>query len=187
MFSTKLILNSVIDLIKMLPLFSVKISGDNLLCIVAKNNILKTLHFVKNFFGLQFKVLTMISGTDYPSQKRRFEVSYELLSLRYNHRLRIKSFVYESDPILSAASVFLSATWWEREIWDLFGLFFKNNPDLRRILTDYGFLGHPLRKDFPLTGFSEIYYDTRSKTVSYNFVEISQKQRLFVSYSPNLS
>jgi NADH-quinone oxidoreductase subunit C len=101
--------------------------------------------------------------------------------------LKVKCFVHEASQIFSIYSVFLSATWWESEIWDMFGVYFVNNPDLRRILTDYGFLGNPLKKDFPLTGFTETYYDSTSKTVTYNFVEVAQKQRFFISYSPNLN
>jgi NADH dehydrogenase (ubiquinone) Fe-S protein 3 len=129
----------------------------------------------------------MVSGSDFPHQFNRFEIAYELLSIRYNKRLKIKCFVHEASQIHSIFSIFESATWWEREIWDLFGVYFLDNPDLRRILTDYGFLGNPLRKDFPLSGFTETYYDSQSKTVSYNFLEITQKQRTFISYSPNLN
>jgi NADH:ubiquinone oxidoreductase subunit C len=129
----------------------------------------------------------MVSGVDYPHLTNRFEVSYELLSLKYNTRLRIKCFVNEIDHIFSVSSIFLSATWWEREVWDMFGVYFVNNPDLRRILTDYGFVGHPLRKDFPLIGFVETFYDSKTKMVSYGFTETSQKQRVFLSYSPDLN
>lgn len=168
----------------MLPILSLKFIGDNTFCTVAKNDICNTLVFLKNYFGVQFKVLTMIAGIDYPHQKNRFEVCYELLSIKFNTRLRIKCFVQEVSQLYSVFHIFSSATWWEREIWDLFGIFFINNPDLRRILTDYGFIGHPLRKDFPLTGFVETFFDSSSKTVTYDFLEISQKQRLFISFSP---
>jgi NADH/F420H2 dehydrogenase subunit C len=170
----------------MLPILSLKIIDGKTFCVVSKDDILKVITFLKNYFGFQFKVLTMISGTDFPHQVNRFEVAYELLSIKYNTRLKVKCFSHEASHIPSIFSIFASATWWEREIWDLLGVYFVNNPDLRRILTDYGFLGNPLRKDFPLTGFTETYYDSTSKTVSYNFVETSQKQRFFISYSPNL-
>jgi NADH dehydrogenase (ubiquinone) Fe-S protein 3 len=183
---SKLILSSSVNLVKMLPILSFKLIGDDTFCIVAKKDILNVLTCLKYYCGSQFKILTMITGTDYPHQNQRFEIAYELLSLKYNCRFRVKSFVHESSEITSVFSVFSSATWWEREIWDLLGVYFTNNPDLRRILTDYGFMGHPLRKEFPLTGFTETYYDSTSKSVSYNFVETSQKQRLFVSYSINL-
>jgi len=185
-YSKKLLLTSAVDLMKLIPLLSMKFIGDRSFCIVAKNDILKVLTFLKNYSGTQFKILTMIAGTDYPHQRNRFEISYELLSLKYNTRLRVKCFVNEISETLSVFPVFASATWWEREIWDLLGVYFTNNPDLRRILTDYGFVGHPLRKDFPLTGFTEIHFNSSTKTVSYGFVETSQKQRLFISYSPHL-
>jgi len=186
-FSTKLLLKFSVDLLEMLPIFSLKIIDGKIFCVVAKNNILNIITFLKNYFGFQFKVLTMISGADFPHQINRFEIAYELLSIKYNTRLKVKCFVHEASEISSIFSIFLSATWWEREIWDMYGVYFVNNPDLRRILTDYGFLGNPLKKDFPLTGFTETYYDSTSKTVTYNFVEVSQKQRFFISYSPNLT
>merc|ERR1712146_306709 len=179
--------NSMVNLLEVLPILSLKIIGGNTFCTVAKKDILKVLTFLKNSSSYQFKVLTMMSGVDYPHLPNRFEISYELLSVKYNARLRVKCFVNEIDQVLSASSVFLSATWWEREIWDMFGVYFVNNPDLRRILTDYGFVGHPLGKDFPLTGFVETFYDSKTKMVSYGFTETSQKQRLFLSYSPDLN
>ena len=185
--SKKLILNFSFDLLEMLPILSLKIIDNKTFCIVAKNDILKVITFLKNYFGFQFKVLTMVSANDFPHQTNRFEIAYELLSIKYNTRLKVKCFVHEVSQIPSIFTIFSSATWFEREIWDMFGVYFTNNPDLRRILTDYGFLGNPLRKNFPLTGFVEIYYDSIFKTVSYNFLETSQKQRFFFSYSPNLN
>lgn len=176
----------MVALLEILPILSLKIIGVNTFCTVAKKDTVKVLTFLKMCSLYQFKVLTMISGVDYPHLANRFEISYELLSLKYNVRLRLKCFVNEIDQALSASSVYLSATWWEREIWDMFGVYFVNNPDLRRILTDYGFVGHPLRKDFPLTGFVETFYDSKTKMVSYGFTEVSQKQRVFVSYLPDL-
>jgi len=186
LFSKKLLLNFSVGLLKVLPILSSKIIGGKTFCVASKDDIMKILFFLKNHSGSQFKVLTMISGADFPHQINRFEIAYELLSVRFNVRLKIKCFVHEASTVFSIASIFESATWWEREIWDMFGVYFKNNPDLRRILTDYGFLGNPLRKDFPLTGFTEVYYDSSNKVVSYNFVEMGQKQRSFLFYSPNL-
>jgi NADH dehydrogenase (ubiquinone) Fe-S protein 3 len=171
----------------MVPILSLKIIDGKIFCVVPKKNILKVIMFLKNHVAVQLKVLTMIGATDYPHQDCRFEIVYELLSIRYNNRLKIKCFVHEVSQILSLVSIFESATWWEREIWDLFGVYFLNNPDLRRILTDYGFLGNPLKKDYPLTGFTEVYYDSVHKTVSYTFLELSQKQRFFIAYSSNLN
>ena len=108
-------------------------------------------YFLKNHVNTQFKLLMDVTAVDYPSRFFRFEVVYNLLSIKHNARLRIKTCVDEITPISSITQVYSSAGWWEREVWDMFGLFFSNHPDLRRILTDYGFQGHPLRKDFPLT------------------------------------
>jgi len=183
LFSKKFLLNFSVELLRMIPILSFKIVAGKTFCIIEKDDILKIITFLKNYSTFQFKVLTMISATDFPHQFNRFEISYELLSIKYNTRLKIKCFVHESSRMSSIFSIFASATWWEREMWDLFGIYFENNPDLRRILTDYGFYGNPLKKDFPLTGFIETYYDSTSKAVSYNFVETSQKQRFL--HSPN--
>jgi NADH dehydrogenase (ubiquinone) Fe-S protein 3 len=127
----------------------------------------------------QFNLLTAISGVDYPYRKRRFEVIYELLSIRFNSRIRIKTFVNETKSLTSIASIFVNATWWEREIWDLFGVFFGQNDEIKRILTDYGFEGHPLRKDFPLCGYVESRYDDMLKRVVCEPIEHAQEFRNF--------
>jgi len=137
------------------------------------------LKFLKLNIGYQYNLLTCISGVDLLSAHYRFMVSYELLSLVFNSRLRIKIFLGEYTLIPSAVAIFINANWWEREIWDLYGLFFKNHPDLRRILTDYGFEGYPLRKDFPLYGYKEMHYDRNQKIVTYSFIQFSQEYRSF--------
>jgi NADH dehydrogenase (ubiquinone) Fe-S protein 3 len=141
------------------------------------------LSFVLNVLKLhnntQYTLLTAISGVDYPYRKKRFEVIYELLSIRFNSRIRIKTFVDEITPLKSMVSVFPAATWWEREIWDLFGVFFEQNDEIKRILTDYGFEGHPLRKDFPLSGFVESRYDDKLKRVVCEPLEHAQEFRSF--------
>lgn len=141
------------------------------------------LHFVLNTLKLhnntQYTLLTAISGVDYPYRKKRFEVAYELLSLRFNSRIRVKTFVEEITPLKSLAFIFPAATWWEREIWDLFGVFFEQNDEIKRILTDYGFEGHPLRKNFPLSGFVESRYNDKLKRVVCEPLEHAQEFRSF--------
>ena len=113
------------------------------------------------------------------NKKYRFCIAYDLLSLTFNTRLRIKIFVDEIGTVPTLTSVFINSNWWEREIWDLFGIFFINHKDLRRILTDYGFKGHPMRKDFPLTGYIEIRYNDFGKRLRYERVSLAQEYRIF--------
>ena len=137
------------------------------------------LKFLKSHSNFQFNLLTAISGIDYPFRKRRFEVVYELLSVSFNKRVRVKTFVDEVTPLMSAVSIFSASTWWEREIWDLFGVFFTQNDEIKRILTDYGFEGHPLRKDFPLSGYVESRYSDKLKRVVCEPLEHAQEFRSF--------
>ena len=132
----------------------------------------------------QYNCLAAISGTDYPERENRFEVAYELLSTHYNRRVRVKTFVNEFTPISSVTGIYPAANWWEREIWDLYGVFFQNHPDLRRLLTDYGFQGHPMRKDFPLSGYVEVSYDEKLKRVITQPLELTQEFRSFDFRSP---
>ncbi|MQA65273.1 MAG: NADH-quinone oxidoreductase subunit C [Alphaproteobacteria bacterium] len=125
-----------------------------------------------------------ICGVDYPERENRFDVVYHLLSLRQNHRVRIKVEVGEGVPVPSVTGVFSAAGWFERETWDLYGILFSEHPDLRRILTDYGFEGHPMRKDFPLTGYVEVRYDDAQKRVVYEPVKLTQEFRTFDFLSP---
>lgn len=125
------------------------------------------------------KVLVDISGTDYPSRENRFDVVYSLLSIAFNNRLRVKILVADGQPVESVRRLFSASLWMEREVWDLFGVFFSNHPDLRRILTDYGFQGHPFRKDFPLNGYTEARYDEGTKSVRTLPVEMTQEFRSF--------
>jgi NADH dehydrogenase (ubiquinone) Fe-S protein 3 len=120
-----------------------------------------------------------VSGADYPGRARRFEIVYHLLSVRYNARLRVKTYASETEGIPSLTGLFASANWYEREIWDLYGVLFAGHPDLRRILTDYGFRGHPLRKDFPLTGYVEVRYDEEKKRVVVEPLQMTQAYRRF--------
>ena len=166
------------------PLDNIKKINNEVVITVSPKNLFSVLAFVKTHVFLQFGCLTAISGTDYPERKNRFEVAYELLSLYYNTRIRVKTFVNENTPLLSVTSLFSAANWWEREIWDLYGVFFQHHPDLRRILTDYGFQGHPLRKDFPLSGYVEVAYDEKLKRVISQPLELSQEFRSFDFRSP---
>jgi NADH-quinone oxidoreductase subunit C len=125
-----------------------------------------------------------ICGADYPERPERFEVIYNLLSLKHNWRLRVKVETAENTPVPSVTTVYSAAGWFERECWDLYGVPFSGNPDLRRILTDYGFEGHPLRKDFPLTGYVEVRYDEDQKRVVYEPVKLTQDFRSFDFMSP---
>ena len=131
-----------------------------------------------------FKLLMDVCGADYPEREQRFDVVYNLLSLKHNQRVRVKVQTDESTPVPSAASLYNAAPWFERETWDLYGVWFADHPDLRRILTDYGFDGHPLRKDFPLTGFVEMRYDDEQKRVVYEPVKLAQEFRRFDFLSP---
>lgn len=146
--------------------------------------IVTVLTFLRDDTNCQFRQLIDICGVDYPGRERRFEVVYHLLSLRHNQRIRVKLSTDESTPVPSATGVFSAAGWWEREAWDLYGILFSGHPDLRRILTDYGFEGHPLRKDFPLTGHVEVRYDDEQKRVVYEPVKLTQEFRSFDFLSP---
>ncbi len=140
--------------------------------------------FLRNDSNCLFKVLVDICGADYPQREPRFEVVYNLLSLTQNQRIRVKVIVDEDTPVPTATTVYSAAGWFERETWDLYGIMFSDHPDLRRILTDYGFEGHPLRKDFPLTGRVEVRYDESQKRVVYDPVQLTQDFRTFDFLSP---
>lgn len=140
--------------------------------------------FLRDHSNTQCKQLIDITAIDNPSRPLRFQVVYQLLSLQYNARIRVKTSIDEVTPVSSATSVFSCAAWWEREAWDMFGIFFSGHPDLRRILTDYGFQGHPLRKDFPLSGYVEVRYDDSEKRVITEPIEMSQEFRYFDFATP---
>ena len=148
------------------------------------DQIAKILLFLKDDSSCQFKQLIDLCGVDYPERAHRFDVVYHLLSLLHNQRVRVKVEADEDSPIPSVTNVFTTAGWYEREAWDMYGILFAGNPDLRRILTDYGFEGHPLRKDFPLTGFVEVRYDDELKRVAYEPVTLTQEFRTFDFMSP---
>ena len=139
--------------------------------------------YLRDHMNTQYKALMDVTAVDYPSRETRFQVVYNLLSVEFNTRIRVKTCVDETTPVASSTSIYSSAGWWEREVWDMFGIFFTGHPDLRRILTDYGFEGHPLRKDFPLTGYTEVRYDDSEKRVISEELELSQEFRYF-EFSP---
>jgi NADH-quinone oxidoreductase subunit C len=146
--------------------------------------VVEALTFLRDDPDCQFICFTDLSGVDYPQREKRFDVVYLLLSPKLNRRIRVKIATDEATPAPSIVSVFPAADWYEREAYDLFGILFDGHPDLRRILTDYGFDGHPLRKDFPMTGFVEVRYDDEEKRVRYEPVKLTQEFRRFDFLSP---
>jgi NADH-quinone oxidoreductase subunit C len=148
------------------------------------SQVVKVLRFLRDDPTCRFSVLIDICGVDYPSRKKRFEVVYHLLSMHQNHRIRVKVPTDEDTMVPSVVEIFANANWYEREAFDMFGIMFSDHPDLRRILTDYGFSGHPLRKDFPLTGFVEVRYDDEQKRIVHEPVELAQEFRSFDFMSP---
>ncbi|MGJ8564636.1 MAG: NADH-quinone oxidoreductase subunit C [Alphaproteobacteria bacterium] len=146
--------------------------------------ILNVISFLKDDSLCKFASLIDICGADYPERARRFDVVYHMLSMPHNHRVRVKITTDEDIAVRSLASVFPNADWYEREAFDMYGIVFDQHPDLRRILTDYGFEGYPLRKDFPLSGFVEVRYDEERKSVVYEPVNLPQEYRSFDFMSP---
>lgn len=146
---------------------------------VPQTKITKILNFLKNHTQSQYKILSDICALDYPWKKNRFEIMYNILSIAYNSRISLSISIDEKNFIDSIAFIYSVAGWFEREIWDMFGVYFKGNADLRRILTDYGFKGHPLRKDFPLTGFIEVRYISNEKRILAEEVSLAQDFRTF--------
>jgi NADH-quinone oxidoreductase subunit C len=161
-----------------------EIHHGELSCRVARDALIGVLGFLRDDPRCRFTMLCDICGVDHPDRAERFEVVYHLLSMTLNQRIRVKVATDEEQPVPSAVGLYSCAGWWEREAWDLFGIYFSGNPDLRRILTDYGFEGHPLRKDFPLTGYVELRYDEDQKRVVYEPVRLKQEFRSFDFLSP---
>lgn len=163
----------------------IQISSKNELeLLIAPEGVLPVFHFLKNQTNCQFANLSDLCAVDVPQRSNRFEIVYNLLSLRFNTRIRVKTYTDELTPIDSITSIYEAANWYEREIWDMFGVFFTNHPDLRRILTDYGFEGHPFRKDFPLSGYVEVRYDDEKRRVVVEPLEMSQEFRRFELSTP---
>ena len=151
---------------------------------VALSNIVGLIEFLKSDPTCKFSTLVDITAVDYPERDKRFDVIYHFLSMYQNHRIRLRVAVREDDMLPSLTEVHPSANWYEREVFDMYGLMFTGHPDLRRILTDYGFRGHPLRKDFPTTGYTEVRYDEVEKRVVYEPVSLVQEYRQFDFMSP---
>jgi NADH-quinone oxidoreductase subunit C len=146
--------------------------------------IVRVLTYLRDQPNCQFKMLVDICGVDQPEREQRFDVVYHLLSLKHNQRIRVKVATDEATPVPSVTGVFGSANWYEREVWDMYGVYFADHPDLRRLLTDYGFEGHPMRKDFPQTGYVEVRYDEEQKRVVYEPVRLRQDWRSWDFLSP---
>jgi NADH-quinone oxidoreductase subunit C len=163
---------------------SSEISHGQLIVRVARDQTVRVMSFLRDDPACRFEIMIDLCGVDYPDRPQRFEVVYNLLSLKHNHRIRVKVATDEESPVPSITGVYSAAGWFEREAWDLFGIYFADNPDLRRLLTDYGFEGHPLRKDFPLTGYVEVRYDEDQKRVVYEPVKLKQEFRSFDFVSP---
>ena len=176
--------NNILKLINNLPnvktefyqcqfsFFSTNFVFKNLLCLL------------KNHYIYCFSILSYIAGIDYPENFRRFKLIYDLLSLKYNNRIRIKISADEMIPIKSISFIFIGAVWWESEAWDMFGIIFSRQKIIVRLLNDYGFLGYPLRKNFPLSGFLESKYNLFTHKIVYNKIELAQSYRLFKQSSP---
>ena len=160
------------------------INNDELLIEVGENDLTEVVQFIKSNEKLKFRQLIDIAGVDYPEKEKRFNLIYLFLSHENNSRLKLLVKFETSQTINSITKIFPSANWMEREVFDMYGIKFKNHPDLRRILTDYGFKGHPLRKDFPLTGFNEVRYSEKEKKVVYEPVKLEQNYRNFDFESP---
>jgi NADH/F420H2 dehydrogenase subunit C len=171
-------------LIKILPIVRFELRKEETCFLIQTNLLTEILMTLKNHFKYQFKVLTCVSGVDYPENLYRFQLVYELLSIKYNSRLKVKVIIDELLPVNSVEKVFSGASWWESEVWDMFGVFFFKHSSLTRLLTDYGFQGYPLRKDFPLSGFTESKYNVIKNRVAYENIELAQEYRVFTYSAP---
>eukprot|EP00835_Amoeboradix_gromovi_P006630 NODE_821_length_3913_cov_1.262716.p1 type:complete len:235 gc:universal NODE_821_length_3913_cov_1.262716:1290-586(-) len=164
-------------LINCLPVQSYELWKDELVLNVHRDNLVDVMHFLK--YHQQFKHLLDVIGIDYPDKEERFKLVYPLLSVHFNSRIQIATTATEVDMVPSITGIFKSANWFEREAYDMYGVIFSNHPDLRRILTDYGFVGYPLRKDFPLSGYTEVRYDEDRKMVVEEPLKMAQEHRNF--------
>jgi len=167
-----------------LPILAYGSFSDEKVITLLSKDVIFSLTTLKSHFNYQYQLLTCISGVDLMNEKYRFCVVYDILSITYNSRLRIKIYVNEITSVDSSINVYINSDWWEREIWDFYGIYFNNHPDLRRILTDYGFEGYPMRKDFPLSGYVEVKYDHMKKRIVLESLQLSQEFRSFVFEMP---
>jgi NADH/F420H2 dehydrogenase subunit C len=169
---------------KIFPALAYQCLNDEITFVVSVDKLIFSLNVLKNHIGYHYQLLSCISGVDFLGKNYRFSVIYDLLSLTYNSRIRIKIFVNEITSVPSCVAIFVNSTWWEREVWDLYGIYFDNHQDLRRILTDYGFEGHPMRKDFPLSGYVELRYNESKKRIVVEPIELTQEFRSFTFETP---
>ncbi len=165
-------------------LIEASIVRGELVALVSPSAVVEFVTFLKNDANCQFTTLIDITAVDYPDRERRFDVVYHFLSMTQNQRIRVKLPVREGEIVPSISEIIPAANWFEREVFDMYGILFSGHPDLRRILTDYGFRGHPLRKDFPTTGYVEVRYDEAEKRVIYEPVDLVQEYRQFDFMSP---
>ena len=174
------------SLISMLPKLNLKgyVALNEVTIVVPPQNIFPLLIFIRDHTNTRFKSLLDITAVDFPEREERFEVIYNLISIQHNSRIRVKTLLDEYTSIDSVTSLYSSANWYEREIWDIYGIYVANHPNLRRIMTDYGFEGYPIRKDFPLTGYYEVRYDAEKKCVISEPLEIAQEFRTFDFKNP---
>ena len=176
---------TVAELIATLPgVTAARLEHGELVADAERDQIVDLCITLRDHPALRFEQMMDLAGLDWPAREDRFEVVYNLLSVTLNQRVRIVIRTDETTPVPSVHGIWPVATWWEREAWDMFGIAFSGQPDLRRILTDYGFEGHPLRKDFPLTGYVEVRYDEERKQVVYEKVKLTQDFRNFDFVSP---
>ena len=186
-YPNKRFIEDLVDLIKSLMNFceyEITIEKNEISILIKKEDLVSTLMFLKDNPSISMESLIDITAIDYPGNEKRFTLVYNLLSVSKNFRIKVKTKTNEDNPVCSVTEVFPCANWYEREVWDLFGIRFLGHPDLRRILTDYDFDGHPLRKDFPLTGFTQVRFDDELGKVVNEPVKLDQEFRNFDNLSP---
>ena len=186
-YPNKRFIEDLVDLIKSLMNFceyEITLEKNEICMLIKKEDLVSTLMFLKDNPSISMESLIDITAIDYPGNEKRFTLVYNLLSISKNFRIKVKTKTNEDNPVCSVTEVFPCANWYEREVWDLFGIRFLGHPDLRRILTDYDFDGHPLRKDFPLTGFTQVRFDDELGKVVNEPVKLDQEFRNFDNLSP---
>ena len=186
-YPNKRFIEDLVDLIKSLMNFceyEITLEKNEISMLIKKEDLVSTLMFLKDNPSISMESLIDITAIDYPANEKRFTIVYNLLSISKNFRIKVKTKTNEDNPVCSVTEVFPCANWYEREVWDLFGIRFLGHPDLRRILTDYDFDGHPLRKDFPLTGFTQVRFDDELGKVVNEPVKLDQEFRNFDNLSP---
>tara|TARA_B110000977_G_scaffold112411_1_gene145665 strand:+ start:27985 stop:28551 length:567 start_codon:yes stop_codon:yes gene_type:complete len=172
------------ELKDILPIEKIRLYKDEINIQIRLDDLSNVLIFLKHHNNCQYKSLTHIAGVDYLQRDKRFEVIYELLSIRYNSRIRVKITLSQLELVESCEKIYPGANWFECEVFDMFGIFFSSHSNLRRLLTDYGFEGYPLRKDFPLSGFVELKYNDKQKRIVSEYLELAQEYRTFDFITP---